>query len=285
MYHGERVPGFPQHPHRGFETITATLTGIIDHCDSLGNAGRYGFGDLQWMTAGSGVVHGEMFPLLNDSKPNPLRFFQIWLNLPSKNKMTDPAFVMHWGPDVSKLSTDGVQVIVWAGSLEGKSGLAPPPKSWASEPDNEVAIWHIQLQAGASYTLPAAKSGAAINRALYFIEGSTVSIEGETLSKKVHITLDASKPTRLENPSGAVAELLMLQGRPLGEPVAQYGPFVMTTDAEIRQAFEDYQQTKFGGWPWPKDDHVFPRDKGRFALMDGVESNPPPDAGSCEASA
>jgi redox-sensitive bicupin YhaK (pirin superfamily) len=94
MYHGDLIPGFPQHPHRGFETITATMEGLIDHTDSCGNAGRYGHGDLQWMTAGKGVVHGEMFPLINDKTPNPLRLFQIWLNLPAKNKMVDPAFAM-----------------------------------------------------------------------------------------------------------------------------------------------------------------------------------------------
>lgn len=83
-----------QHPHRGFETVTATVTGIIDHTDSMGNAGRYGHGDLQWMTAGAGVVHGEMFPLVNENRPNPLKLFQIWLNLPKKDKMVTPAFVM-----------------------------------------------------------------------------------------------------------------------------------------------------------------------------------------------
>lgn len=94
MYHGDRIPGFPQHPHRGFETLTATLTGIIDHSDSMGNAGRYGNGDLQWMTAGAGIVHGENFPLINKDTVNPLRLFQIWLNLPAKSKMVTPAFVM-----------------------------------------------------------------------------------------------------------------------------------------------------------------------------------------------
>ena len=102
MYHGDKVPGFPQHPHRGFETITATMTGVIDHSDSYGNGGRYGHGDLQWMTAGAGVQHGEMFPLVNDKEPNPLRFFQIWLNLPAASKMAKPAFVMHWAEDIPK---------------------------------------------------------------------------------------------------------------------------------------------------------------------------------------
>lgn len=94
MYHGDRIPGFPQHPHRGFETLTATIDGIIDHSDSEGNAGRYGKGDLQWMTAGRGIVHGEMFPLVNADRPNHTKFFQIWLNLPAKDKMVPPAFVM-----------------------------------------------------------------------------------------------------------------------------------------------------------------------------------------------
>ena len=135
MYHGDKVPGFPQHPHRGFETITATLDGIIDHTDSLGNAGRYGEGDLQWMTAGKGVVHGEMFPLIHTDKENPTRFFQIWLNLPSKSKMTEPAFVMHWGSETKKVKDEGgAEVIVWVGEHKGeRTEMKSPPNSWAAE--------------------------------------------------------------------------------------------------------------------------------------------------------
>lgn len=278
MYHGERVPGFPQHPHRGFETITATLDGVIDHCDSLGNAGRYGGGDLQWMTAGQGVVHSEMFPLVNSDKPNPCRFFQIWLNLPSRSKMVPPAFVMHWAEDVRHTASadGGTKITVWAGELQGVSGLAPPPNSWAADPSNDVAVWFLRLAPGATFALPAAKGGAGSNRTAYFIEGDEVRFDGQAVKAHASVRLDASQQVQLHNPSASSdAELLVLQGKPLGEPVAQHGPFVMTTQQEIQQAFADYRRTQFGGWPWPADDHVFPQSKGRFALSGGVETTPP----------
>ncbi len=100
MYHGATVPGFPQHPHRGFETVTLARRGFIDHSDSLGATARFGRGDVQWMTAGRGVVHSEMFPLLERDRPNPLELFQIWLNLPGSDKLVDPHFAMLWSHDI-----------------------------------------------------------------------------------------------------------------------------------------------------------------------------------------
>jgi redox-sensitive bicupin YhaK (pirin superfamily) len=122
FYHGDKIPGFPQHPHRGFETITATVEGVIDHSDSLGSCGRYGNGDLQWMTAGKGVVHGEMFPLVNNDKPNPCRLFQIWINLPPKDKMVNPEYVIHWHENIPKVVSESSgfsRVTVWAGTYKG----------------------------------------------------------------------------------------------------------------------------------------------------------------------
>ena len=100
MYHGSDVPGFPQHPHRGFETVTFVRRGLIDHSDSLGATARFGRGDTQWLTAGGGIVHSEMFPLVDTVEPNPTELFQIWLNLPAADKMVEPYFTMLWADDI-----------------------------------------------------------------------------------------------------------------------------------------------------------------------------------------
>lgn len=280
MYHGDRIPGFPQHPHRGFETLTTTMVGFVDHTDSMGCAGRYGQGDLQWMTAGAGIVHGENFPLLYSDKPNPLSLFQLWLNLPKAKKMVAPAFVMHWGRNIPQFDADEgrVKVTVYAGELEGRVGLAPPPDSWATDPDNEVAVWLLKLQPGASYTIPRAKDGA-VNRTLYFFEGDRARVLAQLAKPKTGMVLDASQDVAVHNPGQEEASFLLLQGRPIGEPVAQRGPFVMNTQAELARTYQDYQRTRFGGWPWAEDAVVFPRDKPRFAIYAAgqeEEYGPPP---------
>src|SRR3954451_18238700 len=140
MYHGAVVPGFPQHPHRGFETVTFVRQGLIDHSDSLGATARFGRGDVQWLTAGAGIVHCEMFPLLDRHGPNPCELFQIWLNLPADDKMVDPYFTMLWDHEIPRHNaTDGegraTEVTVIAGALEGLQPPAGPPNSWASRPE------------------------------------------------------------------------------------------------------------------------------------------------------
>jgi redox-sensitive bicupin YhaK (pirin superfamily) len=289
MYHGDKFPGFPQHPHRGFETLTATIDGLIDHTDSEGNAGRYGNGDHQWMTAGKGIVHGENFPLIYEEKPNHTRFFQIWLNLPSKDKMVDPDFVMHWAEDIKKIVSEDklVCTTVFAGDIGGITGLPPPKNSWANNVSNEVTVLHITIKPGGVFTLPAAIGGKGINRMAYWIEGNKLSVNSDIIKDQCAITLDASISASFTNTntesytseskkvSPLVTEILLLQGMPIKEPVVQHGPFVMNTNQEIQQAFADYRRTEFGGWPWADTAVVFPRFKGRFALQKGIEERPP----------
>jgi redox-sensitive bicupin YhaK (pirin superfamily) len=274
MYHGKTVPGFPGHPHRGFETITVVRKGLVDHADSMGAAGRYGNGDVQWMTAGKGVQHAEMFPLLKKDEPNPCELFQIWLNLPAKNKMVEPHFKMLWQEDIpiykSKDSNGkSIEVEVIAGSLADKTAITPPPNSWAADNNNAVAVWNITLQAGAEWTIP--KTLPEVNRIIYFYMGNSLNVAGRSVKNYHMVQLKSDIDVLLQN-SDTEARILMLQGRPINEQVMQYGPFVMNTKDEIKQAFEDYHATQFGGWPWPKYDQVHPRDKGRFAKhADGKE--------------
>lgn len=263
MYHGRQVPGFPAHPHRGFETVTVVRRGFIDHSDSMGATARYGGGDTQWLTAGAGVVHCEMFPLVKRDAPNPLELFQIWLNLPKANKFAAPHFTMFWDSQIPRvLDVPGVEVVVIAGRLGEANPLAPPPDSWASRPDADVAIWTLRLAPGAHWTLPPARPGTS--RMLYLFQGGPVKVAGQSLNPSVGIRLKGDAPVSLEN-GQQETEFLLLQGRPIGEPVMAHGPFVMNTPAEIQQAFSDYQRTRFGGWPWKSPEPVHPADAGKFA--------------------
>jgi quercetin 2,3-dioxygenase len=271
MYHGHSVPGFPAHPHRGFETVTIVRKGLIDHSDSLGATARFGQGDVQWLTAGKGIVHAEMFPLLNVNAPNPLELFQIWLNLPAMSKMVDPHFTMFWANDIpNRVVQDGnglrTFVSVIAGQLDDASQptkpLNPPPDSWAAQPQADVAIWTLRMQPGASYTLPATNAGTRRN--LYFFKGQSVTVGGQSVGSHGAIELQGDVAVELIN-GAKEAEFLLLQGKPIAEPIAQYGPFVMNTQAEIRQTVADYQSTQFGGWPWADPAPTHGRDPARLA--------------------
>ncbi len=271
MYHGKVVPGFPGHPHRGFETITVVRKGFVDHADSMGAAGRYGDGDVQWMTAGKGVQHSEMFPLLSSKAENPMELFQVWLNLPARNKMVEPHFKMLWRESIPYLKFDKDKVLVEliAGEWGKHRAVAPPPGSWAANRANEVLIVNIKMQPNATITLPAA--GKDVNRSLYFYEGKRLKINTSEFNSYSGAFLHADVTTTLQSGDTPVS-IFILQGKPINEEVIQYGPFVMNTKQEIQQAFEDYHKTGFGGWPWPRYDQVHDRNKGRFARhADGRE--------------
>lgn len=274
MYHGETIPGFPAHPHRGFETVTVVLQGFVDHSDSHGAAGRYGNGDVQWMTAGSGLQHSEMFPLLNKNENNPCELFQIWLNLPKAKKFCKPHFKMLWNEDIplyQEKDIDGksTEVRIIAGGIGNISAPPPAPDSWAADNTNEVGIWLIKLERGAKWNLPPASFG--VKRAIYFYKGTELKIAGINIPAYHSVELLPDQKVIIENGKDD-SFILILQGRLIDEPVVQHGPFVMNSMEEIQQAFSDYRRTQFGGWPWERFDNVHHADSGRFAkYSDGRE--------------
>jgi redox-sensitive bicupin YhaK (pirin superfamily) len=209
-----------------------------------------------------------MFPLVDAERPNPLELFQIWLNLPAADKLAEPHFTMFWNEDIPRRSFKddagrGTEVTLIAGGLDGAKALAPPPHSWAARAESDVAIWTVRLEAGARWTLPPA-AGASTVRTLYGFRATGARIAGEAVAGRTAVAVKGDAPIAIEAAEGET-ELLLLQGRPIGEPVVAYGPFVMNSRAEIERAFADYRRTRFGGWPWPKEDPVFARSEGRFA--------------------
>jgi redox-sensitive bicupin YhaK (pirin superfamily) len=224
--------------------------------------------------------------LLSAERPNPLELFQIWLNLPAASKMVPPHFTMFWSGDIPRATLRDsaghtTEIVLVAGELRAAGSdrllasapLAPPPDSWAARADADVAIWTLRMEAGARWTLPAART-AGTRRMLYFFNGASIAIEGERVEGRVAIEVAAERDLELAS-GDATSELLLLQGRPIGEPVVQHGPFVMNSQAQIVQTFADYRQTQFGGWPWPSEAPVHGTAPQRFARRpDGREDRP-----------
>jgi len=222
-------PGFPAHPHRGFETVTIVRKGMVDHSDSLGATARFGDGDVQWLTSGKGLQHAEMFPLLKQEEKNPLELFQLWLNLPKASKFVEPHFKMLWGETIPKINLQdaagrNIDIELTAGTLNDIIAPDPTPDSWAAKRENEVLICTIQLEAHAEWTMPIATEG--ITRSLYFYEGDQIHIEGYDIAPNHCIELNAKEATKIKN-GAKKGHLFLLQGRPIQEPVVQHGPFVM----------------------------------------------------------
>jgi len=231
------IAGFPDHPHRGFETVTYMLDGRMRHKDNHGNEGVLVPGSVQWMTAGRGLVHSEM----PEQQEGRMRGFQLWLNLPARDKMTPPRY-QEFGPDRIPCVTPGkgVRVKVIAGKVDGTEGPI-------SQPATDPTYLDVEVAPGSVFTHPLPEGHAAF---LYVFEGAVrIGSEPATTVKSQELAVLSEGPeVRIEGvtPEAAGgARAILVAGRPLREPVAKYGPFVMNTQEELMQAFKDFQSGRF----------------------------------------
>ena len=228
--------GFPDHPHRGFETVTYLLEGEFEHKDSNGNKGRLGPGDVQWMTAGAGVVHSEMPAARLREKGGRLHGFQLWVNLPAKDKMMTPRYQEFPGAKIPEAKFTGGSAKVIAGKFGGVSAII--------DTRTPIQYLHVRLEAGATVALDVPKG----HEGFVYVFGHQATVAGKLLHEgQTGALAGEGSVAAAAGPDGA--QFLFVTGIPIREPVFQYGPFVMTTREEIIQAVQDFQSGKFGTIP------------------------------------
>jgi redox-sensitive bicupin YhaK (pirin superfamily) len=224
--------GAPDHPHRGFETVSYILDGELEHEDSAGHRGELRAGDVQWMTAGAGIVHSEMPSRALRERGRRVHGFQIWVNLPARLKMTQPRYQEITGDGIPRAERDGARVRVIAGEALGVKA--------AIETHTPIVYHHWSLDAGASASVPV----AAGQRVIVYVFGGAIRIgDREVVDGQLAVLDDGDL---VSFTADRASELLLLAGTPLGEPVARYGPFVMNSEREIHEAIRDYQSGKMG---------------------------------------
>ena len=231
--------GVGQHPHRGFETVTIVYKGEVEHRDSTGNGGVIGPGDVQWMTAASGILHEEFHSEAFARSGGALEMVQLWVNLPARDKMSAPgyqAIVDQEIPDLA-LKDHAGRLRLIAGEFDGKRGPA--------HTFTPIDVWDIRLNAGKSTTLDLHQGR---NTALVVLHGA-VEVNGQEVVREGQLALFERDGTQIRLEANNDAVLLILSGEPIDEPIVGHGPFVMKTDAEIQQAFVDFQSGKFGRMP------------------------------------
>jgi hypothetical protein len=230
--------GVDWHPHRGFETVSIAYEGEVEHEDSAGNRGRIGPGDVQWMTAGAGVLHKEMHGREFAKRGGNFEMVQLWVNLPAKSKMTSPRYQELLNTDIPSVGiSGGGRVRVIAGEFKGTKG---PAKTFTP-----INLWDLRLPAGASANLRLPEGHTT---ALFVLKGKDL-LNGTHAAGEAELALFERAGEELSVKAETDTTILVLDGKPIDEPVIGYGPFVMNTQQQIHQAITDYQEGRLGSIP------------------------------------
>jgi len=258
MYKGKVSPGFPLHTHWGYETITFVSEGYIDHFDSEGNCGRFGFGDVQWITASSRYRHDEMYPLAFTDRDNHQMVTQIFLNLPIEDKNKENEVNTVWEENVPKAKGEGWTATVIAGSFKGVGGISPNRLSWA-KPEHHVNIVRIAMEPGAEIVI---EPSASKTRNLY-ITDVPASVFGKEyhFDTRLKIRPDAEVPVKMGNKT---SEVWLLEGYPIGEKQASFGPVILDSQEHVRKAMREISSTEEKEWTWKYVNQKQPLGTGRF---------------------
>jgi len=266
------------HAHWGYETVTLSEVGFVDHFDSLGNQGRYGFGDVQWVSAGSMYLHDEMYPLAYDDRPNPNDITQIMINLPLKDKGSAPEVRIMWSeniPIIKEKDENGrdYSVKIIAGNFGGEDALPPNAVSWAADKGHNVRILLITMSPGSNITLP--KVSSSLGRNLYFVDGSTLTFGNDEYEAPTRFKLKGDEDVTFTN-GDKQGTYWLLEGEPIGEKMSSFGPVILDTDKNVREAMNFIRKEEFNSWPWGLIDKFHPKGTERFIkFSDGREERPP----------
>jgi quercetin 2,3-dioxygenase len=280
MYNGKVVPGFPLHSHWGYETVTVVEKGYIDHFDSMGNQGRYGFGDVQWLSAGSRYEHCEMYPLAFDDRKNPTDITQIMIDLPLEHKNSPNEVRMLWSEQIPVLTMDDgnghiCTVKVIAGRFGDTQASLPNRVSWAADPEHHVRILKLVMSPDAELTIPAVST--TVNRNLYFVSGGCVSIDGQTYEDDSRLKLVGNEDVNIKN-GNETGEYWLLEGEPIGEKMIVFGPVSLPTDKDVRNAMDLIRKKELDDWQWGLVDRAQPKGTDRFIrYTDGHDEYPMDD--------
>lgn len=270
MYDGKVSPGFPLHPHWGYETFSVASKGYVDHFDNRGNQGRYGYGDMQWVSAGSLYCHDEIYPLAFMDRDNPVLLTQIHVNLPLEKKGTEPVVRTVWMEDIPAVKGEGWTASVYCGEFADVKGVPANPVSWAADPSHHVSIVKLDMEPGASVEVGPTE---AAHRNVYVTDGKA-TVEGEEFPHDTRLKMDTSATFTITM-GKEPCEVWILEGDPIGEKQAAFGPAVLGSLDEVRKANRYVNEHIMDGWCW---DYVNEKqDLGTerfFQAADGTVSAP-----------